>query len=114
MYGGDFIKKFIFYIPAIIFTILFGWMTNRLGMGSMSPIIFIWFCMFLVSGFLLNIDKFWGGILGMLPGINFIYMSRKYTGQYIDIELLLGIIILLYYILSSSYVYRKDIGERSK
>lgn len=107
-------KKIIFFIPAIIFTILFGWLTNRLEMSAMSPIIFIWFSTFLVSGFLLNINKFWGGVLGMLPGINFIYLSIKYKGENIGIELYLCIVILLYYILSAGYIYRKNIGESSK
>lgn len=62
-----------------------------------------------MSGFLLNKDKFWGGIFGILPGIHLIYMSTKYTGQAMNIELPLGIIILIFYILCSIFIFHKEI-----
>ena len=63
--------------------------------------------MFLVSGFLLSKGKPWGGISGMIPGINMIYMSTKYTGQSVDIELPMGIIILIFHVICSGFVYYK-------
>ncbi len=82
-----FMKKIVFYIPAILFAVVCGWLAISFGIGAISPIIFVWIALFLVSGFLLNKDRFLGGILGMLPGIHLIYMSTKYTGQVINVEL---------------------------
>lgn len=101
-------KKTVFYMPAILFAILLGWVAISLGIGSISPIGLVWIALFLVGGFLLGKDKFWGGILGILPGIHMIYMSTKDTGQVINIELPLGIIILIFYILCSVFVLYKE------
>jgi len=99
-------NKIVFYIPAILFTIVYGWLAIFFRIGSISPIIFVWIALFLVSGFLLNKDKFWGGILGMLPGIHFIYASTKYTGQAIN-ERPIGIVVMIFYMLCSGYVFSK-------
>jgi hypothetical protein len=105
----NFMKKIVFYIPAILLAVLLA-ITSR--MGSTSPIVFVWITLFLVCGFLLSKDKFWGGILGMLPGIHWIYMGTKYTGQIIN-ELPLGIIILIFYILCSGFVFYKEKKTRN-
>ncbi|SDK11242.1 hypothetical protein [Natronincola ferrireducens] len=99
-------KKIVFYIPAILFTIIFGWLAISFGICPISPIVLIWITLFLASGFLLNKDKFWGGILGMLPGIYFIYASTKYTGQVIS-ERPIGIVVLIFYMICSGYVFSK-------
>lgn len=101
-------KKFIFYIPTVLLAIIFGGLTIIYGISSISPIVIVWIGLFLVGGFMLNQYKSWGAIVGMLPGIHFIYMSTKDTGQAIDIELPIGLIILIFYIFCSVYVYRKN------
>lgn len=100
-------KKFIFYIPAILFTVLYGWVAI-IGIGPISPIIFAWITLFLVSGFLLGKGKFYGGFSGVLPGIHLIYMSTKDTGQVINIEFPSGIIILIFYVVCSIFVFYKE------
>ena len=100
-------KKIVFYIPAILFAIIFGWLAISFGIGPISPIVLVWITLFLVSGFLLNNDKVLGGVLGLLPGIHLIYMSTKDTGQVINIELPFGIIILIFYVLCSGSVLYK-------
>ena len=103
----SFVKKIVFYIPAILFAIIFGWLVISFGIGPISPIVLVWITLFLVSGFLLNNDKVLGGVLGLLPGIHMIYMSTKETGQVINIELPFGIIILIFYVLCSGSVLYK-------
>ncbi len=83
-------------MPIVLLTILYGWLAISFGIGSVSSIIFIWIALFLVGSFLLNKDKFSGGIFGILPGIYLIYMSTKDTGQAMNIELPLGIVILIF------------------
>ena len=100
-------KKVVFHIPTILFAVLFGLMTIILGVNSISSIVIIWITLFLVSGLLLSKDKFWGAIFGMLPGIHWIYMSTQETGQAIDIELPLGITVLIFYILSGIFIFYK-------
>lgn len=101
-------KKIIFYIPAILFTILFGWLSITFGIKSTSPIVLVWIALFLMGSFILNKGRFWGGVFGILPGIHWIYMSTQETGQSVAIEFPLGISALIFYILCSGYVYRKD------
>ena len=105
----NFMKKIVFYMPIVLLAILYGWLAITFGIGSISPIIFVWIALFLVGSFLLNKDKFWGGIFGILPGIHLIYMSTKDTGQNINIELPLGISILIFYILYSIFIFYKEI-----
>lgn len=100
-------NKVIFYIPTIVFTTFFGLMSAIYGVSSISPIVIVWIVLFLISSFLLSKDKLWGGLLGILPGINLIYMSNQDTGQVVDIELPLGIVILLYYAICGYLIYKK-------
>lgn len=106
-------KKTVFYIPAILFAVFYGWGAITFGIGSVSLIFFVWIALFLMCGFLLSKDKFWGGILGILPGIHLIYMSTKYTGQVINIELPSGIVILIFYIICSGYILYKKKKTRN-
>ncbi len=103
-------KKIVFYIPAILFAVLLAMMS---GMGSTSPIVFVWIALFLVSGFLLSKATFWGGIFGILPGIHWIYMGTKFTGQLIN-EYPFGVMILIFYILCSAFVFYKERNKRSR
>ncbi|WP_422484945.1 hypothetical protein [Gudongella sp. DL1XJH-153] len=100
-------KKLVFYIPAILLAIIFGWLATSFRIDPISPIVLVWMTLFLVSGFLLNNNRAFGGVLGMLPGIHMIYMSTKDTGQIINIELPFGIIILIFYLVCSVSVRYK-------
>ena len=100
-------KNSVFYIPAILHIVLVCFVM-LLGIGSILPGVYAWIALFLVSGFLLDKGRFWGGFWGMIPGINLIYMSTKDTGQISNIELPGGIIILVFYILCSGFVFYKE------
>ena len=101
-------NKTVYYIPAILFTIIYGSLAFSIGFSSISPIVFAWIALFFLGGLLLGKDKFWGGILGTFPGFHLIYMSTKDTGQVIDIELPMGIIILIFYVVCSGFVFYKE------
>ncbi len=97
--------KILFFIPAILFVIFYGFVAMSIGISSISPICFAWIALFLGGGVLLSKGKSLGGFLGLLPGIHLIYMSTKDTGQVINIEKPLGITILIFYIFCSGLVF---------
>lgn len=99
-------KKILFYIPAIIFTVFYGFVAvNRIG--TISPVVVIWLGLFFMGGILLSKGIFWGSLLGALPAIHLIYMGTRETGQIIN-ETPIGIIILIFYFACGGFVfYRK-------
>jgi len=99
-------KKIVFYIPAIIFTVIYG-LVEIGHIGSISPVVAVWLGLFFMSGILLNKGIFWGGLIGSLPAIHLIYMGNQETGQLIK-ETPIGVIILIFYIVSSSFIYYKS------
>jgi len=108
-------KKQLFFIPAIIFAAFYGLALIVLGFSSVLPIVYVWIGLFIISGFLLSKGFFWGGFLGMLPGINMMYMSTINTGQIIDIEFPVGIIVLVFYLSCCGIMFcqnRKDKNNR--
>lgn len=100
--------KIVYYIPAILFTMVYGWLAASFGFGGVSPIAFVWMALLFGSAVLLSYEKFWGSIFGMLTGTHWIYMSTIDTGQVINIELPLGLIMLLYFTLCGGYGFHKS------
>ena len=109
-------KKYIeilYFIPAIIFATVYLIMVFA-GFGIVTVKEVLWLTMLLVGGIILSNGKFWGGVFGLIPAAVFIYMSIRYTGQVINIERPLGIIIAVYYILCSVIVYIKTSSHETK
>ncbi|MGL5253423.1 MAG: hypothetical protein ACRC9L_00100 [Brevinema sp.] len=103
-------KKVLFFIPAIIFALFYGFLAIT-AIGAISPIVIGWLALFLVAGVLLSRTVFWGSLLGVLPAIHLIYMSTQETGQVVNIELPLGIIVLLFYVICGYFVYKKRVAK---
>ncbi len=91
--------KVVFYIPAILFTIFYGLAVMFLDVISISPGAYVWVILFSIAGMLLNKGKFWGAFIGIMPGFNMIYRSITKDTGFIDIEMTIGIIILIFYAL---------------
>lgn len=106
LFGGRKIKNVIFYIPAIIFTILYGVLAIS-NIGALSPIVIVWLALFFVSGFILGKNAFWGSPLGALPAIHLIYMGIQETGQIIN-EMPIGVVVLIFYITCGYFIYRNN------
>ena len=70
------------------------------GFGAIHPAVWLCIGMLFVSAVLMAQKKWFCGIPGILVGIILIGMSFQSTGQVIDIERPLGIIMILFYILS--------------
>ena len=99
-------KQFWYFLPFILFIITYLGATI-MGLGMISAKEIVWIGLFLASGFLLSQEKIWGSIFGMIPGIVFVWMSTNDTGQVINIELPLGMLIIGFYVGCGIGIYRK-------
>lgn len=100
-------KKQILYFLPFILSIITYLVAAFLGLGMISVKELVWLALFLMSGFLLSEEKVCGCLLGMIPGIVFIWMSTNYTGQVVNIELPLGLVIIGFYVGCGVGIYRK-------
>ncbi len=99
-------KKIVWYLPAIIYTIAI--VILNIVFRIFTPVWCVWCVLLWLSGFLLDKKKVWGSILGLLPAIHLLYMSTKYTGQVINIELPLGIFTAIYVLMCGAFVLKKQ------
>ena len=103
-------KKLIFFLPAILFSLIYG-AAILSSAGSVMPPAYIWIALFIISGVLLMKGQWWGGLIGALPGIHMIYMSTVNTGQIINIELPLGIVVIIFELICCGYALKRSKGE---
>ena len=99
-------KKYIGYIPAILFT-AFYLLAGLTGASLALSMILIWIACFWISAFFLHKGLFWGGVFGLFPALHMIYMGTQYTGQVINIEIPLGLVLLLFYVILGFYLWKK-------
>ena len=59
-------------------------------------------------------EKIWGCLFGMIPGIVFVGLSTNETGQVINIEFPLGMIIIGFYVGCGIGIYRKQYLQKKK
>ena len=96
-------KKYLGYIPAILFLslYLFSWLT---GASMMFSMILIWLACFLLAAVLLHKRIIWGGVFGAFPALHMIYRG--------DIEILIGIALLVFYLGLGIYLWKnRDADE---
>jgi len=99
-------RKLIGYIPAILFTTLYLYVGMSGGSFTMSMVV-LWVVCLWLSAFFLHKGLFWGGVFGLVPAVHMIYMGTQYTGQVINIEIPLGIALILFYGIFGIYLWRK-------
>ena len=99
-------KQILYFLPFILSVIIYLG-AAFLGLGLISGKEVVWLALYLISGFLLSNEKIWGCVFGMIPGIVFVWMSTIYTGQVINIELPLGLVIIGFYLGCGIGLYRK-------
>ena len=105
-------KKILFYVPAIFYTI--GIIALNIILKTFSPLWYIWAVLLWLSGFLLTKEKTWGCVLGLFPAVHLMYMSMQYTGQVINIELPLGLITAIYFLACGYVVWKKNREENEQ
>ena len=103
-------RKYIGYIPAVLFT-AFYLFVGFTGVSFAMSMILIWLACFWISAFLLHKGLFWGGVFSLFPALQMIYMGTQYTGQVISIEIPLGIAVLLFYVIFGFYLWKKRNDE---
>lgn len=99
-------RRYIGYIPAVLFT-AFYLFSGLSGVSLTMPMIVFWLVCFWVSAFFLHKGLFWGGVFGFIPAINMLYMGGGYRGQVINIEIPLGVLLLLFYVFFGIYLWKK-------
>ena len=99
--------KIIYFLPAIIFTAFYGFIIIVTGLPVLQ-LVYVGIALFIISGTLLCKKKFWGALLGIIPGGYLMYMRTIDTGQIINIELPLGIIVTVFYFICGIYVYVRN------
>ena len=102
-YAGK--RRMLYFIPVLMFIIAYMVMLV-FGFGIVSVKEVVWLLLFLISGFLLSKEKVWGCLFGMIPAVIFIFMSTEHMGQVVNIELPLGIGLIIYYLICSFIVYK--------
>ena len=101
-------KRYIFFAPAAVFTVLYSWVIVFIGFSSLAPYVFIWVLLFFLSGVFLDKGMCWGGLLGLLPSIHMMYMSTIDTGQILHVELPVGIVLAVFYLACCGFVFYKN------
>ena len=95
-------KKVFYFVPAIFGLVFYSLLAAFSGFGAIHAAVWICIAMLFVSAVLQTKQKWFGSIPGILVGVILIWMSFQSTGQVIDIEMPLGIVLILFYILSGN------------
>ena len=95
-------RKVLYFAPAILGLMFYSLLTVFSGFGAIHPAVWLCIAMLFVSAVLMTKKKSFGCIPGILVGILLIWMSFQSTGQVIDIEMPLGVALILFYILSGN------------
>ena len=93
-------KKVVYYVPAIFGLVFYCLLAVFSGIGAIHPAVWLCIALLFASAILMAKKKWLGFIPGILVGATLICMSFRYTGQVIDIERPLGIVLMLFYIFS--------------
>ena len=88
--------KILFFVPFILFLVVYLVMAVT-GFGIISAKEVLYLALFLVGGILLVRNNLLGSAMGMIPAVIFFFMNTQYTGQVINIERPLGIILCAYF-----------------
>jgi len=91
-------RKYLGYIPLVLFAALY-LLTGLTGASLALFMVLIWLGCFLIAAVLLHKGIIWGGVFGMLPAVHMIYRGGS--------EILVGIVILLFYIILGIYLWKK-------
>ena len=104
-------KKMLYFLPFVLGCILYVFLGIVSSFSSINPFVWLALVMLLVSGTLMNKNKWWGCLGGIIIGLLLIYMGNQETGQIIK-ETPFGIIMCIYYIICAIICFRKgDIKE---
>lgn len=98
-------KKLLYFFPVVFGYILYTFLGIASSFSSINPFVWLALIFLLISGILMNKNKWWGCIFGIAIGVLLIYMGTQETGQIIK-ETPFGIIMCIYYIVCAIISYR--------
>lgn len=99
-------KKIIYFIPFVILAITY----TAMALVSFTAFTIdkvVLLLALLAGSLLLAKGKSWGSLFGLIPTAVFVYMSTRYTGSTIKMELLVGIALAIFYIICGTVIYKK-------
>ncbi len=99
-------KKLVYFIPAIIATVFYLFLSFVSGFGAIHWGAWVCVASLFLSGVLMSSHKWWGCLFGVVVGGILIYMGTQYTGQIIN-EMPIGIIVSVFYGIIGFYIYKK-------
>lgn len=89
-------KKIVYYLPAIVMT--GAMIAVGILIRSFARAWCVWALLLWNSGLLLSKGKRWGVLFGLAPAAHMLWMSTQETGQVINIEKPLGILLAVFVI----------------
>lgn len=100
-------KRMICFVPAILTLFVYLVLACTSGFGAINPYVWICISLMFISAIVMVNKKWFGCFAGFVVGMVLIYMSTQYTGQVIDIEMPLGIVLCVFYLVSGIVVKKK-------
>lgn len=101
-------KKIICFIPFVVLAIAYTVMA-LVGFTAFTMDKLVLLLALLASGFLLAKGNSWGCLFGLIPAAVFVYMSTRYTGSMIKMELLVGLALAVFYIICGIVLFKKSL-----
>lgn len=102
----DYMKKRLFYLPAVISLLFYIFMGINFGFKSINYFVWVFVFVLFISAYFMNRNNYFASIGGIIVGIYLIYMSTIDTGQIIKMEMPLGIIFIIYYLVCGILIYK--------
>ena len=99
-------KKTLYFLPAVLGCVIYIFLGIVSSFATINPFVWLSLILLFISGLLMNKNKWWGCVFGILIGVLLIYMGSRETGQIIK-ETPFGFLICIYYILCASITYKK-------
>lgn len=103
-------RKILYFLPFVLGIFLYTFLGIISSFSTINPFVWISLEIIFISGFLMNKNKWFGSILGILIGILLIYMGNQETGQIFK-ETSLGITLCFYYIVCGAISYKSSMGK---
>ena len=100
-------KKTLYFVPAVLAMLLYIALGFSVSFSTINPWVWFWIVVMFASAVVMLKHKWYGCIGGFFVGCVLIYMSTQDTGQVIDIERPLGIILCIYYLICGIVVYKE-------
>lgn len=101
-------KKILFFVPFVLLTATYTVMA-LIGFTAFTVDKAVLLLALLAGSLLLAKGKPWGGFFGLIPAVVFVYMSTRYTGSMIKMELLVGIALAVFYIICGTVIYKRKL-----